>query len=115
MKKKEIVVDGVKYVREDCIDLKVDFTNKFEGLESLIGVKLFIRTVTYHCTGRVVGIKDGFIELEDSAWIADSGRFTNALRDGTLDEVEPTDRMWVAVSAIVDFFEWKHELPMEQK
>lgn len=112
--KKQIIVDGVEYVRADTVSKK-EFFNEFKGLESLIGSKLFIRTVTYHCTGRVVGIKDGFIQLEDSAWIADSGRFADALETGKVSEVEPTKRMWVAVGSIVDFFEWKHDLPVEQK
>ena len=112
--KKQIVVDGVEYVRADEANCK-EYFNEFGGIETLIGSKLFIRTVTYHCTGRVVGVKDGFIQLEDSAWIADSGRFADALETGELNEVEPTKRMWVAIGSIVDFFEWKHDLPTERK
>ena len=114
MSKKVIVVDGVEYVRKDSV-VERDFSGEWEGLDSLIGMKVFIRTVTFHCTGRIVGIRDGFIKLEDSAWIADSGRFANALETGVFDEVEPTTQMWVSVSSIVDFFEWKHDLPKEQK
>ena len=112
--KKSVVVDGVEYVQKDSVAER-NYSGEWEGLESLIGMKTFIRTVTYHCTGRIVGIKDGFIKLEDSAWIADSGRFAGALKTGVLDEVEPTKQMWVSVSSIVDFFEWKHDLPLEQK
>ena len=56
-----------------------------------IGESLFIRTVTYHLTGKVVGIKviagTAFLVLEQAAWIADSGRFTQAINNGTLSEV----------------------------
>ena len=112
--KNVIVVDGVEYVRKDSV-VERDYSGEWDGLNSLIGTKVFIRTVTYHCTGRIVGVKDGFIKLEDSAWIADSGRFADALETGVLDEVEPTKQMWVSVSSIVDFFEWKHDLPNEQE
>lgn len=108
----KITIEGKDYIPADGIK---DYFNEFNGLESLLGMKVFIRTVTYHCTGRIVGIKDGFIQLEDSAWIADSGRFADALSTGELNEVEPTEKMWVAVSSIVDFFEWNHNLPLEQK
>ena len=79
------------------------------------GKKYFIRTVTYHLVGEVFDIRDGFIFLNDAAWIADSGRFMNAIKDGTLSEVEPVGTAFVAVSAITDAFPWKHKLPLSQK
>jgi hypothetical protein len=84
-------------------------------LDDLVGQKLFIRTVTYHMTGKVVKRMGAFIQLEDAAWIADSGRFSNALKTGSLDEVEPVGTMWVNLSSVVDFFPWKHKLPTDQK
>lgn len=92
------------------------------GLESTqpmpfkIGEKVFIRTVTYHMTGRIKAITGKFITLEDAAWIADSGRFADALIKGTLSEVEPiVGDMRVNSDTFIDVFEWKHELPKEQK
>jgi hypothetical protein len=108
----KITIEGKDYIPAEQYK---DYFNEFNGLESLLGMKIFIRTVTYHCIGKMVGLKDGFIQLEDSAWVADSGRFADALEKGTLNEVEPTKKMWVAVSSIVDFFEWKHDLPLKQK
>lgn len=84
-------------------------------LDDLVGQKLYIRTVTYHMTGKVVKRMGAFIQMEDAAWIADSGRFSNAIKEGTLDEVEPVGTMWVNLSSIVDFFPWRHKLPTEQK
>ena len=66
-------------------------------------------------TGKVVKRMGSFIQLEDAAWIADSGRFSQAILNGELDEVEPVGTMWVNLSSIVDFFPWKHKLPTEQK
>lgn len=84
-------------------------------LDDLVGQKLFIRTVTYHMTGKVTKRMGAFIQLEDAAWIADSGRFSTALKTGTLDEVEPVGTAWVNLSSVVDFFPWKHALPKEVK
>lgn len=83
-------------------------------LDDLVGQKLFIRTVTYHITGKVVKRMGAFIQLEDAAWIADSGRFSQAIKDGELSEVEPVGTAWVNLSSVVDFFPWKHKLPTKQ-
>lgn len=84
-------------------------------LDDLVGQKLFIRTVTYHMTGKVIKRMGAFVQLEDASWIADSGRFSDALKTGKLNEVEPVGTMWVNLSSVVDFFPWKHRLPLEQK
>jgi hypothetical protein len=84
-------------------------------LDDLVGQKLYIRTVTYHCTGKVVKRMGAFIQLESAAWIADSGRFNEAISKGTLSEVEPVGTMWVNLSSVVDFFPWKHSLPTQVK
>jgi hypothetical protein len=49
----------------------------------------FIRTATYHLTGRLVKVTPIELVLEDAAWIADSGRFTQAVSSGDFSEVEP--------------------------
>jgi hypothetical protein len=95
--------------------LNADELVDISTLDDLVGQKLYIRTVTYHMTGKVVKRMGAFIQLEDAAWIADSGRFMNAIKEGTLDEVEPVGIMWVNLSSVVDFFPWRHELPQEQK
>jgi len=84
-------------------------------LDNLVGQKLFIRTVTYHMTGKVVKRMGAFIQLEQAAWIADSGRFSTAIKTGELNEVEPVGTAWINLSSVVDFFPWKHELPKTVK
>lgn len=49
----------------------------------------FIRTVTYHLTGRLVAVTNHELWLEDAAWIADDGRFMQAIEKGEFAEVEP--------------------------
>ena len=80
-----------------------------------VGDKVFIRTLTYHYTGEVVKDNGTFIELKDSAWIADSGRFSTAISTGELNEVEPIGRCKVLYSNMIDCIEWKHNLPTEIK
>jgi len=95
--------------------LSADETVDVSSLDDLVGKKLFIRTVTYHMTGKVTKRMGAFLQLEDAAWIADSGRFSDALGKGELDEVEPVGNAWINLSSVVDFFPWKHELPTEKK
>ena len=80
------------------------------------GSSYYIRTVTYHNVGKVVGeTTDGFLLLKEASWVADSGRFMQAIKNGILEEVEPVGEMMIAKSSIVDVFPWKHQLPTEQK
>ena len=61
-----------------------------------IGKKLFIRTVTYHLTGKVEKVMGNFLQLSTAAWVADSGRFMQAIENGELKEVEPIKSIvWV--------------------
>ena len=83
--------------------------------EDLVGKSFFIRTVTYHLVGKVEKIVGKFIILKDASWIADSGRFMSAIKEGTLNEVEPVGQAFVNIESITDFFPWKHKLPTEQK
>jgi len=101
-------------------DPKVSPDHIMGSVAEMIGCKWFIRTVTYHCVGRVMGIIDADNEhrtlaLAEASWVADSGRFMQCIKDGTLSEVEPVGTMYVKMSAMVDFFPWNHALPTEQK
>jgi hypothetical protein len=81
-----------------------------------VGEKYFVRTVTYHYTGRIAKITPTDIVLDDAAWIADSGRFAKALESGELSEVEPfPGRCIISRAAIVDASPWHHDLPRETK
>ena len=81
-----------------------------------VGEKYLIRTVTMHYTGRVIAITDSDIVLEDAAWIADTGRFSNSLLTGELSEIECyPNPVGVCRGVIVDFTEWKHPLPRNTK
>lgn len=86
-------------------------------LDEFIGKKVFIRTVTYHLVGEVKNRIGNLFELKEASWVADSGRFMNAIKEGFSDsaEIEPVGQCYVNIEAIVDMFPWKHELPTEQQ
>jgi hypothetical protein len=90
-------------------------TIDLSSLQDMIGKSFFIRTVTYHLTGRVTKIFANMLVLEDAAWIADSGRFMQAIKEGKLNEVEPVGSAIVNIGAVVDMFPWKHALPNKQQ
>lgn len=55
-----------------------------------IGKPYLIRTVTMTLSGRLKSVGDKELVLEEAAWIADTGRFSNALLDmSVLSEIEP--------------------------
>jgi hypothetical protein len=81
-----------------------------------IGQKIIVRTVTMHFTGKVEAVYPGEIVLSEAAWIADTGRWAQALLSGELGEVEPyPDLCIVSRGAIVDVSPWLHNLPRTVK
>lgn len=83
--------------------------------ETLIIVLLTIHLIHYHLVGKIVKRIGKFLELKDASWIADSGRFMNAIKEGKLNEVEPVGQAFVNLESVTDMFPWKHALPKEQK
>jgi len=83
--------------------------------DPMVGRKWFIRTVTFHLVGEVTARSGEFLVLKDASWVADSGRFMQAIKDGTLSEVEPVGEALVNTASIVDAFPWRHDLPKSQK
>ncbi len=116
---KTINIDGKKFVSEsDYNTLKSSKIKRIDGnsIPFVIGGKYLFRTVTYFATGEVERIEGKFIVLKNAAWIADTGRFREAIMKGTLNEVEPVEvSMYLNSDTITDAFDWIHELPNEQK
>jgi hypothetical protein len=81
--------------------------------------KVFIRTVTSYYTGEVLEQNEHEIVLVKAAWIADTGRFAQAMATGAFNEVEPyPDEQEVCVNrgSIADLVRnWPHPLPRAQK
>lgn len=105
-----------KTTLDKLIARALDIKSEPEECVFVIGEKYFIRTVTYFATGKVKRISGGFLELEDAAWVADTGRFREAIMNGILNEIEPVEvPMYINIASITDAFVWKHKLPREQK
>jgi len=118
MRKIEISDETYDRIKDQLEEEDEDCYCDIEEWGHMIGKKFFFRTVTYHAVGRVVkwiSCEENFIELSDASWVADSGRFMNAIKEGVLSEVEPVGTMWINLNSVVDFFPWKHDLPTEQK
>lgn len=81
-----------------------------------IGANYLIRTVTMIDTGRLVKVTEHELVLEDAAWIADTGRFADALQKATFSEVEPFPPGPVIVGrgGVIDAVKIK-SLPRDQK
>lgn len=85
-------------------------------MKKLVGCAVFVRGVNNYYTGRLVAIRDGFLELESAAWIADAGRFSEALSHGNLVEVEPyVGTAFISIASVCDVCVWDHPLPREAK
>ena len=81
----------------------------------LEGKNILIRTVTNFYTGHVVQETKKWVRLEKAAWIADTGRFADALTKSIFNEVEPyPNPVIVMKAAIVDITEIS-DLPTKQK
>lgn len=86
-------------------------------MNELIGKDIVVRTVTLYHVGRFVEISpDGFLVLDDAAWVADTGRWSTFLTTGKANEVEPfPGRCYVSLGAVVDVCEWSHALLRDVK
>ncbi len=84
-------------------------------IEDMIGKKFYFRTVTYHQVGKVEKVFGNMLQLSSASWVADSGRFTQAIKEGVLEEVEPVGECYINLNTCVDMFPWKHDLPKDQK
>jgi hypothetical protein len=81
-----------------------------------VGDSLFIRTVTLYYTGKVKEIVGGWVVLQDAAWIADTGRFHDFIKDGKCNEYEGfIHDVKIPMDSIIDVTEWQHSLFRGQK
>ena len=71
-----------------------------------VGRTVFIRTVTHHLVGQVqaVGPQEIVFKTGTVMWVADDGRFTEAMRTGIFSETEVYDieTPFVGRDAIID-------------
>ncbi len=81
-----------------------------------VGDAYLIRTVTNYWTGRVEAVVGAFLVLSDAAWIADTGRYSEAKDEEHLKEVEPCDEpVFVSLGSVIDARLWTSTLPRKVK
>jgi hypothetical protein len=82
-----------------------------------VGKNYLIRTVTFIYTGHLVAVYHDTLKLTQAAWIADTGRYADAVEHGSFDEVEPIKVPYVLIGrgAIVDAQPIPFALPDSQK
>jgi methionyl-tRNA synthetase len=86
------------------------------GFQYEIGKTYLIRTVSMIDTGRVVEVTEQEIVLEDAAWIADTGRYSEATDEAHLKEIEPcAETVFVSLATIIDARIWTTALPRKVK
>lgn len=100
-----ITINEVKYVRADSVQ-KETFKPVLDGdfCPFEIGAIYLIRLATVYDTGRVVAANNRWVVLEDAAWIPETGRFSDAMKNTEFNEIEPfpDGRVIISTGAIVD-------------
>ena len=87
-----------------------------------IGKNYLIRTVTMIQLGKLKNVFDKELELENASWIADTGKFSDALKEGIeksdISEIEmfPSEKtVIIGRGSIIDACEYNMDLPKETK
>ena len=78
-----------------------------------LGKTYLFRTVTYHFIGKVKDVTDTDVVFDGpSCWLADSGRFGDAIAKGSISEGEALPDGWaMARGGLIDFGPWEHKIP----
>jgi|SRR3990167_2204441 len=114
---KTIKINEVEYVRADSVKRNLPEQVGNAAYPYEIGKNYFIRTVTNYFTGTLLWVGPMELLLENVSWIADTGRFSNALREGKLNEIEPYPEGPVIIGrgAVIDATHWNFDIIMVQK
>ena len=102
-KPETLKIDDVEYVRKESVFQSPTILSSEVGPWE-IGKKYMVRTVTMIDTGVLVAVTPQELVLEDAAWIADTGRFAQAVKKCEFNEVEPfpDGRVIIGRGAIID-------------
>jgi hypothetical protein len=123
---KKIEEMTMKEITEMVVTLEKKLTQKQTATATTVNGKfqfevgrayLFFN-VTRYILGKVVANYDDAIVLENSSWVADTGRYHAALANGDLKEVEvnPLNTEHILFKgAICDVAIWNHPLPAKTK
>jgi len=62
-----------------------------DAYDYLLNRSVMVQTVTMIYTGKLVAIFPSELHLVEAAWIADTGRFSQAVKSAAFNEIEPFD------------------------
>lgn len=86
------------------------------------GTPVYVRTVTYHAVGRIVGRRGQWIDLDEASYVGSDGRFSEATEKGVqnakgseIERVGNGGRMVINLDAVVDVTRHIEVLPQETK
>lgn len=80
-----------------------------------VGKAYLVRSVTLYYIGILKAVYPHELAFSSASWVADTGRYHDALKTGKLNEVEPIlGDLIVGRGSIIDMVEWAHKPPMEQ-
>jgi hypothetical protein len=113
MKLKKMVIAKVKYVWADSITAGIISSDVAPWR---IGKNYFIRTVTMIDCGKLVAVTPTELVLKNASWIAETGRFADALKKCEFGEVEPfpDGNVIIGRGAVIDAIEIS-SVPRSQK
>ena len=116
MKKELQQIESLLAKLKDSKTETVEMELKQAELPFKVGKNYFIRTVTHYYTGHLVDIVGKFLIFDECCWIADTGRFMQAVKEGKFNEIEPMGNSVIVNSdAIIDAIIASFNIPNTQK
>lgn len=90
--------------------------NQPGAMPFVVGTQYLFRTIGYHWLGKVAAITGKFLTIDEATWVANTGRFSDALNGGieklSSAELEPSPRPVVINSDhITDAVEYPFSIP----
>lgn len=77
-----------------------------------VGQTVIIRGIPFYYIGRITYVDDKRLVLENACWLADSGRWSEALQTGDINECEKyPDPVELRTDLCCDITLWKNPLP----
>ena len=115
-----VVEGGVEVVVEDGVEVEVEVVVVVEGVLMENGKTILVFTATHAIVGTVVESTPFDLTLKPAAWVADTGRLHEALRDGFgsvhQSEIEPlSGAAYIPRTAIMYATDYEHAVPTEMK
>ena len=115
-----VTIDGQEYVKKSESVNVVAVDSEIPAHPYKVGKNYLVRSVNFTNVGKLVAVYENELVLSDASWVADTGRFNEALKDGieSLDssEIEPYyGDVVIGRGSVGDCVEYKHDLPSRVK